>query len=72
MSGPCSYNTRNATNAYIDGYSERGAFMARDERYREQTEEDLKNVSPMSAMQKVILAAAAVILAAIVAYIAFN
>ncbi|WP_303249172.1 hypothetical protein [uncultured Slackia sp.] len=46
--------------------------MARDERYREQTEEDLKNVPPMSAMQKVILAAAAVILAAIVAYIAFN
>lgn len=72
MSGPCSYNTRNATNAYIDGYSERGAFMARDERYREQAEEDLKNVPPMSAMQKVILAAAAVILAAIVAYIAFN
>ncbi|MDO4591153.1 MAG: hypothetical protein Q4B35_07175 [Slackia sp.] len=45
--------------------------MTHDDRYREQTEEDLENIPPMSGMQKAILAAAAVVLAAIIAYIAF-
>lgn len=45
--------------------------MSQEQRYREQTEEDLENVPPMSGMQKAVLAAAAVILAAVVAYIAF-
>lgn len=45
--------------------------MSQEQRYEVQTEEDLKNVAPMSGMQKVILAIAAVIIAAVVAYIAF-
>lgn len=45
--------------------------MTHDE-YREQTEEDLESIPPMSGMQKAILAAAAVVLAAVIAYIAFS
>ena len=49
----------------------KGHRMAHDREYREQTEEDLENTPPMSGMQKAILAIAAVVLAAVTAYIAF-
>ncbi len=45
--------------------------MADDKQYREQTKEDLDSVPPMSGMQKAILAAAAVLLAVFIAYLAF-
>lgn len=50
----------------------RGLFMAHDDRYREQTEEDLENIPPMGGVQKAVLAAAAVLLAVFVAYLAFS
>ena len=46
--------------------------MAHDDRYREQTEEDLENIPPMGGVQKAVLAAAAVLLAVFVAYLAFS
>lgn len=45
--------------------------MSQEQRYKEQTAEDLENVPPMSGMQKAILVVAALIFAAVVAYIAF-